>query len=325
MHRRTFIAGIAVGLSASSRVALTQDARSARIGWLSIDPLPELIGAFRQGLRDYGYVESRSLVIEERYAHGRVEHLADLAAELAQLQLDVLMSIGTAATVAAQHATTTLPIVFVVGDPVAAGFVVSLSHPGGNLTGLAIIAGELNGKRVELLKEAVPGITRLGVVRDVSAAGSSSGPGWRAIEAATSKASIQLMPALDLRSADDLDAAFAAAVKEGVDGLLVDSSPLFAASRQHLVALASKTRLPVIYEGRSFVEAGGLMSYGPDIANTFRRAAIYADKILRGAKPAQLPIEQPTKFELGINLKTAKALGLTIPKEMLLRADEVIQ
>jgi putative tryptophan/tyrosine transport system substrate-binding protein len=325
IDRRTFIGGAAIGLVAVPLAAKAQQARTARIGWLAIDPLPELRDALRQGLKDRGYVEPQNLVIEERYAHGRVEHFAGLAAELVRLNLDALMTIGTAATVAAQHATTTLPIVFVVGDPVAAGFVASLSHPGGNLTGFAIIASELNGKRVELLKEAVPGMARLAVLRDVTAAASSITSTWRAIDAAASKAAIQLMPALDLRSADDLDAAFAAAVKERVDGILIGSSPLFGASRQQVVALASKARLPAIYEGRRFVEVGGLMSCGPNTVDMFRRAGIYIDKILKGAKPADLPVEQPTKIELVINLKTAKALGLAIPQSLLLRADEVIE
>ncbi len=325
MDRRAFLGGVAIGLLAAPLTAKAQQARTARIGWLAIEPLSELLGAFRQGLRDRGYVEPRNLVIEERYAHGRVERFSDLAAELVQLKLDALMTIGTTATVAAQHATTTLPIVFVVGDPVAAGFVASLSHPGGNLTGLAIIAGELNGKRVELLKEAVPGMARLAVLRDVTGPASSTPSAWAAIEAAASKAAIKLMPALDLRNAGDLDAAFAAAVKERVDGILIASSPLFGASRQHIVALASTTRLPVIYEGRRFVEVGGLMSYGPAIVDMYRRAAIYVDRILKGAKPADLPVEQPTRIELVINVKTAKALGITIPQSLMVRADEIIQ
>jgi putative ABC transport system substrate-binding protein len=325
IDRRSFISrSLALWVAAPLTVS-AQQARTARIGWLTIEPVPERLDAFRQGLRVFGYVEGQNLVIEERYAHGRAERFANLAAELMQLKLDALVSIGSAATLAAQHATATLPIVFVVGDPVATGIVASLAHPGGNLTGLAIIASELNGKRVELLKEAVPRMVRLATLRDVAAAASSSPTAWQAIEAAARKRAIRLMPALDVQGPDELDAAFAAAVKEHVDGILAGSTPLFGAWRQQIVALAAKYRLPVIYEARGFVEGGGLMSYGPNIFDIFHRAAIYIDKILKGAKPADLPVERPTKIELVINLKTAKALGLTIPQSLLLRADEVIQ
>ncbi|TMG87135.1 MAG: ABC transporter substrate-binding protein [Betaproteobacteria bacterium] len=329
MRRRAFISLVAASLVGPLRVAVAQQAQSARIGWLTIEPVPERLDAFGQGLRELGYVEQRNLAIEERYAHGQAENFANLAAELVQLKLDALVSIGSAATRAAQHATATLPIVFVVGDPVAAGFVASLARPGGNLTGLAIIASELNGKRVELLKEAAPRMTRLAVLRDVAAAAPTSQATWQAtwqaIDAAAKKRAIRLMPALDVQGPDQLDAAFAAAVKEHVDGLLVGSTPLFGAWRQQIVALAAKNRLAAIYEARGFVEAGGLMSYGPDIAAVFRRAATYIDKVLKGAKPSDLPVERPTKVELVINLNTAKVLGLTIPQSLLLRADEVIQ
>jgi putative tryptophan/tyrosine transport system substrate-binding protein len=325
MDRRAFIAIVAASVASRSRVTAAQKSQIARIGWLAIDPIPELLTALWQGLREHGYFEQRNLAIEERYAHGRVERLPDLAAELVRLKLDALMTIGSAATAAAQHATTTLPIVFVVGDPVAAGFVANLARPGGNLTGLAIIASELNGKRVELLKEAVPGVVRLAVLRDASTTATSTSSDWQAIEAAASKSAIQLLPALNLRSADEFDAAFAAAVKDRVDGILVTSSSLFGARRLQIVTLAAKVRLPAIYEGRRFVEAGGLMSYGPHIVDMYRRAAIYVDRILKGATPADLPVERPTRFELAINLKTAKALGLAIPRSLLVRADDVIE
>jgi putative ABC transport system substrate-binding protein len=324
-NRRAFIARSLALWVAAPLCALAQQARTARIGWLTIEPVPDSLDALRQGLRELACVEGRNLVIEERYAHGRAEQFANLAAELVKLNLDVLVTIGSAATLAAQHATTTLPIVFVVGDPVAIGLVSSLAHPAGNLTGLAIIASELNGKRVELLKEAVPRMTRLATLRDVAAAASLSPTSWQAIDTAARKKGIRLMPPLDVQSSDDLDAAFAAAAKQNVDGILVGSTPLFGAWRQPIVALAAKYRMAVIYEGRAFVDAGGLMSYGPDIANIFRRAAIYVDKIIKGSKPADLPVERPTKIELVINLRTAKALGLTIPPSLLLRADEVIQ
>jgi putative tryptophan/tyrosine transport system substrate-binding protein len=322
MDRRTFIAIVAAGLVGPARVAVAQQARATRIGWLTIEPLPDRLEAFRQGLREIGNVEA---VIEESYAHGQAVRFASFVAELLQVKLDALVTIGSAAIQAARHATATLPIVFVVGDPVAAGLVASLAHPGGNLTGLAIIASELNGKRVELLKEATPHMTRLGVLRDVEAAASSSHASWQVLDTSAKKKGIRLMPALDVQGPDELDAAFAVAVKEDVDGLLIGSTPLFGAWRQQIVDLAAKNRLAVIYETGSFVEAGGLMSYGPDIAYVFHRAAAYVDKILKGAKPADLPVERPTRLELVINMKTAKALGLTIPQSPLLRADEVIQ
>jgi putative ABC transport system substrate-binding protein len=300
--RRTFISVAAGGCLVAARFAGAQQAPIARIGWLTIEPDPERLDALSQGLRELGYVEQRNLLIERRYAHGRAEGFANLAAELVQLKLDVLMTIGSAATRAAQRATATLPIVFVVGDPVAAGFVATLAHPGGNLTGLAIIAGELNGKRVELLKEAAPRMTRLAMLRDVAAATSSSQATLQSIDAAAKKRAVRLMPALDVQGPDELDAAFAAAAKEHVDGLLVGSTPLFGTWRQQIVALAAKYRLAAIYEARGFVEAGGLMSYGPDIAAVFRHAAVYIDKILKGAKPGNLPVERPTKIELVINL-----------------------
>jgi putative ABC transport system substrate-binding protein len=324
MDRRAFIATVAGGLAAVP-FATAQQGRSVRLGWLAIEPLPDRLDVFRQSLRDLGYVERGNLVIDERYAYGRAERLADLAAELVRLKPDALLTIGSPASLAAQRATTTLPIVFIVGDPVGSKLVSSLSHPGANLTGLAIITTELIGKRVELLKEAVPGIRRIAVLTDVTAAASYGPVSWQVIEAAAKKKAVQLIPALDVRGVEDLDAAFATAIKQRVDGMLIGSSPVFGTWRQQIVALAAKAKLPVIYELRRFVEIGGLMSYGPDIDGVLRRVAIYIDKILKGTKPADLPVEEPSKVELVINLKTAKALGLTIPQSLLLRADELIQ
>ena len=324
MDRRAFIAVLAGGLGAVP-LAEAQQGRSARLGWLAIEPLPDRLDVFRESLRALGYLEHGNLVIDERYAYGRAERFAGLAAELLQLRPDVLMTIGTPASLAAQRATPTVPIVFIAGNPVGSKLVSSLSHPGANLTGFAIISSELNAKRVELLKEAVPGITRIAVLTDAAAAASFSAVNWQAIEVAARKKTIQLIPAPDVRNSSDLDAAFAAAVRERADGMLVGASPVFGAWRQQIVALAAKAKLPVIYELRRFVEVGGLMSYGPDIDVVLRRAAIYIDKILKGAKPADLPIEEPSKVELVINLKTAKALGLTIPQSLLVRADDVIQ
>jgi len=325
MDRRGFISALAGGLFAAPLASEAQQGRPVRLGWLAIEPLPDRLDVFRQSLRDLGYIEHANLVLDERYANGRAERLADLAAELVRLKPDALMTIGTPASLAAQRATTTLPIVFIVGDPVGSKLVASLSHPGANLTGLAIITTELNGKRVELLKEAVPSITRIAVLTDLAAAASYGPTSWQEIEAAAKKKAIQLIPALDVRSVEGLDAAFATAIKQGADAMLIGSSPVFGTWRQQIVALAAKARLPVIYELRRFVDIGGLMSYGPDIDGVLRRAAIYIDKIFKGTKPADLPVERPTKVELVINLKTAKTLGITIPQSLLLRADEVIQ
>ena len=324
MDRRGFIGILAGGFFAVPLASNAQQSRQVRLGWLAIEP-PDRLEVLRHSLRDLGYVERVNLVLEERYAYGRAERLAELAAELVRLKPDALLTIGTPASLAAQRATTTLPIVFIVGDPVGSRLVASLSHPGANLTGLAIITTELNGKRVELLKEAVPSISRIAVLTDVTAAASYGPASWLVIEAAAKEKAIQLIPALDVCSVEDLDAAFATAIKQRVDAMLIGSSPVFGTWRQQIVALAAKTRLPVIYELRRFVDIGGLMSYGPDIDGVLRRAAIYIDKIFKRTKPADLPVERPTKVELVINLKTAKALGVTIPQSLLLRADELVQ
>jgi putative ABC transport system substrate-binding protein len=325
MHRRTFLGALVIPLTAVVRLVAAQQAHLVRIGWLAIEPLPELLSAFRRSLQTLGYVEGRTAMVEERYAGGRAERLAELAAELVRSKPDVIVTIGSASSLAAQRATTALPIVFVVGDPVAMGLVKSLAQPGGNLTGLAIIAGELNGKRIELLKEAVPSVARLAVLGDANAPGTSSLSGLAAIETAARTQGIEVVRPVDVRTEADFEAAFATAVKERSDGILVLSSPLFGALRHQIVALAAKTKLPAVYEGRRFVEVGGLISYGPDNADALRLAATYVDRILKGAKPATMPVERPTKFELVINMKTVKALGITVSQTLLTRADEVIQ
>jgi putative ABC transport system substrate-binding protein len=325
MHRRMFLGALVVPLSIAVCRTAAQQPHMAQIGWLAIEPLPGQLGAFRQGLQALGYVEGRTAIIEERYAEGRAERLDGLAAELVRSRPDVIVAIGSASSLAAQRATTTLPIVFVVGNPVETGLVKSLAHPGGNLTGLAIIAGELNGKRIELLKEAVPSVARLAVLGDATAPSTSSRLGLPAIEAAARERGIEVVRPLDVRGAADLEAAFDMAVKERSNGILILSSPLFGAMRHQIVALAAKTKLPAIYEGRRFVEVGGLISYGPDTFDVLRRAAVYVDKILKGAKAADLPVEQPTKLELVINLKTATELGLSIPQAVLARADDLIR
>jgi len=299
-----------------------------RIGWLHPglshpEPHPSL-EAFRQGLRGFGYVESQNLVIEYRFAEGRDDRLADLAAELVRLNVDMIVAGGAVAVRAAQHATRTLPIVMAgTADPVAQGLIASLARPGGNTTGLSLLTAELPGKRLEILKETVPQSMRVAVLANPAAA--IYKPGMNSLTVAARVLGLQLH-VVELRSADALDAAFAAMTRAGADALIVLADPvLMDGLHGQLAALAATTRLPAMYDWRMYVEAGGLMSYGPSLPGIYWHAATYVDKILKGAKPADLPVEQPTKFELVINLKTAKTLGLTIPPTVLFQASEVIQ
>ncbi len=297
-----------------------------RIGYLGTSPREQMLHmlkALEEGLRERGYVVGRDIVIEYRFADGKAERLPDLAAELVRLNVDVIVTSATPATLAAKNATTTIPIVMAaVGDPVGAGLVGSLARPGGNITGLSLLNPALSGKRVELLKEILPGATRLGVL------GNPTNP-WtalmvREIEVAARTLGMQLQR-LEAERPTDFEAAFGAATRGRAAALLVLEDPLMFAYRPTIVGLAARSRLPAAYGLREFVDAGGLMSYGASAPDLFRRAATYVDKILKGGKPADLPVEQPTKFELVINLKTAKALGLKIPPSVLIRADEVIQ
>jgi putative ABC transport system substrate-binding protein len=300
--------------------------RLPTIGWLDhSSPNPEvlrLIELFRKGLRDFGYVEGKSIAIEYRYAEGKAERLAELAAELVRLKVDCIITAGGQPTAAAQQATKTIPIVMAVsGDPVASGFVASLARPGGNITGLTILSPELSGKRLELLKEVVPGLSRVGVLR----APKAHGPAWKEVEAAARSLGLKLQP-LDVGSLDELGRVFEVAKKGRAEALLTLPYALFNRDfRTIIVELAAKSRLPAMYGGTEFVEVGGLMGYGPDISDNFRRAAVFVDKILKGTKPADLPVEQPTKFEMAINLKTAKQIGVMIPPGVLARADRVIR
>jgi putative ABC transport system substrate-binding protein len=300
--------------------------RRPTIGWLDqSSPNPEvlrLIELFRKGLLDAGYIEGKNIGIEYRYAEGKTERLEQLAAELVRLKVDCIVTAGGQPTGAAQRATKMIPIVMAVsGDPVASGFVASLARPGGNITGLTIISPQLSGKRLELLKEIVPGLSRVGVLR----APKAHGPAWKEVEPVARSLGLQLRP-LDAESPDDLVKAFAVAKKNRVEALLTLPHALFNRDyRTMIVELTAKSRLPAMYGGTEFLEVGGLMGYGPDISDNFRRAATYVDKILKGIKPADLPVEQPTKFEFLINLKTAKQIGLTIPPNVLARADRVIR
>ncbi len=319
---------IALGLFAAPFAAgAQQPAKVPRIGYLSpVTPTtdPPLVDAFRQGLRELGYLEGQNLAIEYRWAAGRPERLPDLATELVRLRVDVIVTGPQLAPHAAKNATTSIPIVFAVAsNPVEEGLVASLARPGGNITGLAITAGpEIFGKHLELLKEAVPRISRVGILRNPD---NLAHPLiLRQGEAAARALDVQLQ-ILEARGPAEIDAAFATMTSQRAGGVLVLRDPVFYSHRARIAALAAKSRLPAVYGLREHAEAGGLMAYGANVGHLYRRAAAYVDKILKGAKPADLPVEQPTRFELVINLKTAKALGLTIPPSVLIRADQVIQ
>jgi len=302
-----------------------QAAKVARIGWLGGDPnrFPHLRAAFLEGLRDLGYVEGRNLVIESRYTGGSPERAPAAAAELAALKLDVIVATNTPNALAAKHATRTIPIVFpAASDPVTSGLVISLARPGGNVTGLSFLSAELVGKHLELLKQALPAVSRVAVLWE---------PGERP-EKDMLRGADGAARALGLRlhfvevpRPDDFDRAFSEVTGARVGALAFVSSGMFFVQQRRLLDLVAKHRLPTVWPWREAVDAGGLMSYAPHLPDLFRRAATYVDKILKGARPADLPVEQPTKFELVINLKTAKALGLTIPQSVLGRADHIVE
>jgi putative ABC transport system substrate-binding protein len=303
-----------------------QPARILRIGYLTTNSstveLPR-VEAFRHGLRALGRVEGQNLAIEYRYTDGKFERLSDIAAELVRLNVDVLVAATTNAALAAKNATRTIPIFFIgVSDPIEAGLVDSLARPGGNITGLTNIAPVLSGKRLELLKETVPKLSRVAVLWDPQNPGST--PQWRESERAAKELGLQLH-SMQVSHAENYENAFKQATRARSTALAVTLNPLANSNQKRVVDLAAKNRLPAIYARKEFVEAGGLMSYGPTFAADGPDAARLVDKILKGAKPADLPVEQPTKFELMINLKTAKTLGLTIPPVVLIRAERVIK
>jgi putative ABC transport system substrate-binding protein len=306
-----------------------QAAKIARIGYLMLDlaASPHLREAFRQGLRDLGYVEGRNLVIEYRDAGGKLERFPALAAELVALKVDVIFAGGgTPAALAAKRATKTIPIVFAsAADPVTSGLITSLARPGGNITGLSALTPELVGKNLEQLTQTVPGVSRVAVLWQPGAFGERTERDMlKGAEVAARALGVQLQ-FVEVRGSEDFDRAFSDMTRARAAALTVLPSSMFNSERRRLVDLAAKNRLPAVYPQRAYVDAGGLLAYGPSFADLYRRSATYVDSILKGAKPGDLPVEQPTKFELIINLKAAKALDLTIPQSVLVRADQVIQ
>ncbi|MEK6601947.1 MAG: ABC transporter substrate-binding protein [Candidatus Binatota bacterium] len=323
----TVVALVPVLLATPLTVAAQRAGKVYQVGHLSGSgkaASKSFIDAFQEGMRALGYVQGQNWVLDERYAEGKGERLASLAQELIHGNPDVLLVSTTPGNVAAKAATSTIPIVMVlIADPVGVGIVQSLARPGGNITGVTNIVAELAGKRLEILKEIVPTASRIAVL--VNLDNPNAAPQMRSAEAGARSLGLELRPVLDLRSADDLERAFEAAARAGAAGAIRMIDPLVFILRKETAALAAKHRLPVIYPSREDVEAGGLVAYGTNLPEQYRQAATFVHKILRGAKPADLPVEQPLKFELAINLKTAKGLGLTIPQSLLYRADKVIK
>jgi putative ABC transport system substrate-binding protein len=325
MDRRAFLVG-SLKLVAAARVSEGQQVRGHRIGFISSASSSAMAardGAFRQGLRALGYVVGENITIEYRWADGKNERLPDFAAELVNLKLDIIVTHGVVATRAVKQASITVPIVIAAADdPVAAGLVPSLARPGGNITGLTIITPELTGKRLELLKETLPGRTRVGVLWNPG--NPVSELELRKTEAAARSLGLQLQ-SFGVRDPSEFASAFSSMKTERAGALFMLADAMFFGQRKAIADLAASNRLPLFAHLREFADAGGLMAYGPNVVDIHRRAAYFVDKILKGAKPGDLPIEQPTKFELIINLKTAKALNVTIPPSLLLRADQVIE
>lgn len=315
---------LAVGLFTTPLASGAQrPGKIPRVGFLRTYPVPNLEEAFRQGLRELGYVEGQTLLIESRYWQGDGVRLAEVVADLIRLNVDALVAPTILEALAARHATQTIPIITVAAsNPVQLGLIASMARPGGNITGVASLTAEMHMKRLEFLKEAVPRLSRVAVLYDSRR---PDVPFWLG---ATELAARALEVRLDLHQVQDpeeVDSAFAAAAEGRAEALLVVGAPLFSAHRTQLAELALRYRLPTSFYEREFVEAGGLMSYGPNLAEMFRRSAYYVDRVLKGARPADLPVEQPMKFDLVLNLKTAQALGLTLPPTLLLQADAVIR
>ena len=327
MRKKIFCLALGAMLSALSfSVEAQQTGKIPRIGYLSslsASSDSSRHDAFRQGLKELGYVEEKNVAIEYEFAQGKLDRLPDLAGELVRQKVDVIVVGGSTATRAAKNATKLIPIVMInVTDPVVLGFVVSLARPGGNITGLSNLAPELGGKRLELLKEIVPQLSRVAVLGDPNSP--AYGPQLNELKLAARALGLRLQP-VEVRGPGDLENAFSAMIKAHAGAFMGLQQPTIDILRERIIDLAGKNRLPAMYPNRENVEAGGLISYAADISTMFRRAATYVDKILRGTKPADLPVEQPMKFELVINLKAAKQIGLTIPQWTLMKADKVIK
>jgi putative ABC transport system substrate-binding protein len=327
MDRRRFLLTSLAGVLATPLAAEAQQpSKMARVGYLefgSAAPGTPHLEAFRRGLRELGWIESQNIAIEVRYAEGKQDRLAEFAADLVRLKVDVIFASATPAALAAKQATTTIPIVIgFVADPVGSGLVPRLARPRGNITGWTHLAGlELNAKRLEILKETIPEATRIGALWNP--ANPIHEPSLRVIEAAAQRLKVQLHPK-GVQDPHELEGAFSAMAQERLQGLTVPPDGMFLVHRARIIELAAKHRIPTMYGVRELARAGGLMAYGVNLPEMYRHGALFVDRILRGAKPADLPVEQPTKFELVINLKTAKALGLTVPPSLLQRADQVI-
>jgi len=328
MSRKTIIVVwlIALALASLRPAEAQQPVRVPRIGFLSAVPFSTMsvrVEALRQGLRELGYVEGQNIVIEYRFAEGKLDQVSDNAAELVRLKVDAMVTAGATDTRAAKRATSTIPIVMAFdSDPVGSGYVASLARPGGNITGLSSLSPEITGKQLELLKDIVPRLSRVAVLWTSIEPGNALA--LKETEGAARALGLKLQY-VEVRSSDDLESAFKTATRERSQALVVLRNPVFGPHRTQLMELLAKSRLPVMFPRRDYVESGGLMSYGASDTDLFRRAAMYVDKILKGAKPADLPVEQPTKFEFIINLKAAKQIGLTIPPNVLARADKVIK
>jgi putative ABC transport system substrate-binding protein len=327
MSAKIFFWQLAILLLTTASIAEAQQPkRMPRIGALFTGPTATAtpyVEAFREGLRELRYIEGRNIAIEYRWAKLRADHFAELAADLVRGRVDILFTWGSTATAAAKQATSTIPIVFVgVGDPIGPGFVGSLSRPGGNITGQSNLSRELSQKHLELLKEIAPRLARVAALRNPD--NPVSALLLRDTEDAAPSFSVQLQ-VVEVSEPAKFDGAFLAMKRERAEALIVLADPVFLSHRARIAELAAKSRLPAVFNVEQYTEAGGLIAYGPSLTDMFRRAAIYIDKILKGAKPADLPVEQPKKFELVINLKTAKQIGLTVPPNVLARADKVIR
>jgi putative tryptophan/tyrosine transport system substrate-binding protein len=319
----TFTISVLIAPSASQAQHGGHVPRVGYLGTSSASLEAELVKAFREGLRDHGYVEGQNIVIEYRWAEGNYQRFPDLVADLVKLKVDLILTSGTPGAFAAKRATQTIPIVMAVtGDAVATGLVSSLARPGGNLTGLTTMVPDLEGKRLEILREVLPNLVTVGVLLNTS--NPLTAIQWEQSKTSAKALGIQLQP-IELQRPEDLKDAFARVARQRPDAITMVADRFQLAHRMQIIDFLAKTRLPAMYPYRDFVVAGGLMSYGPSYEDLFRRSATYVDKILRGAKPSDLPIEQPTRFELLVNLKTAKILGVPIPPSLLLRADHVFE